>query len=31
VTRMFGGSKTLTGQTIMRLEPDADSSSCAAS
>jgi hypothetical protein len=30
VTHMFGGSKTLTGQTIMRLEPSA-SSSCGSS
>lgn len=30
VTRLFGGDKTLTGQTIMRFEPDVNSD-CAAS
>jgi Flp pilus assembly protein TadG len=31
VTHMFGGSKTLTGQTIMRLEPNPDSANCGTS
>jgi Flp pilus assembly protein TadG len=31
VTHMFGGAKSLTGQTTMRLEPTVDSSTCATS
>lgn len=31
VTKMFGGDKTLTGTTIMRLEPSPDSSTCGVS